>query len=176
MRSASGTTTRAQARAEQAKDLYDVMEAATCWFEEQLGGIGGADARAYLEKRAITDATRKRFRFGYAPDSRGKLKSALKQFGTDKLVEAGLLRGGLRGRGALLQLFTENMLTETIRLWYLAAAMTFGLGAASLQRSVPAGRTAARGQLRGSRIADSSTSFAASCSCSRRRSRFLSAR
>jgi DNA primase len=81
----------AQARAERAKDLYDVVEAAAGWFEEQLSGMEGAEARAYLEQRGITEATRKRFRFGYAPDSRGKLKVALKEFGTDKLIEAGLL-------------------------------------------------------------------------------------
>nr|WP_295370216.1 DNA primase [uncultured Sphingosinicella sp.] len=82
---------RAQAKAERANSLYDVMAAAQAWFEEQLGGIEGADARAYLERRGIKDATRKRFGFGFAPDSRGKLKAALKQFGNDKLVEAGLL-------------------------------------------------------------------------------------
>lgn len=82
---------RAQQRAERAKDLYDVMQVAQSWFEEQLGGIDGAQARDYLQKRGIAEATRKRFGFGYAPDSRGKLKAALKEFGTEKLVEAGLL-------------------------------------------------------------------------------------
>jgi DNA primase len=82
---------RAQAKAERANSLYDVMAATQRWFEEQLGGIDGGEARVYLQKRGITEATRARFGFGYAPDSRGKLKAALKDFGTDKLVEAGLL-------------------------------------------------------------------------------------
>lgn len=82
---------RAQQRAERAKDLYDVMEAASHWFEEQLGGLEGAEARAYLERRGITDATRRRFNFGFAPDSRSKMKVALRDLGPDKLVEAGLL-------------------------------------------------------------------------------------
>jgi DNA primase len=82
---------RAQAKAERANSLYDVMAAAQTWFEEQLAGIEGADARAYLQRRGIAEETRKRFGFGFAPDSRGKLKAALKQFGNDKLVEAGLL-------------------------------------------------------------------------------------
>jgi DNA primase len=82
---------RAQAKAERANSLYDVMTAAQRWFEEQLGGIEGAEARAYLEKRGIRPDTRARFGFGFAPDSRGKLKTALKEFGNDKLVEAGLL-------------------------------------------------------------------------------------
>jgi DNA primase len=82
---------RAQEKAERATGLYDVTEAAQSWFEDQLGGLEGSEARAYLEKRGITDATRRKFGFGYAPDSRGKLKAALKDFGNDKLVEAGLL-------------------------------------------------------------------------------------
>ena len=82
---------RAQAKAERAAGLYEAMEAAQHWFEEQLGGLEGAEARAYLEKRGITDSTRRRFGFGYAPDSRGKLRVALRDFGNDKLVEAGLL-------------------------------------------------------------------------------------
>lgn len=81
----------AQQRAERAAGLHDVMEAAQRWFEEQLGGIEGVEARAYLAKRAISDTTRRKFGFGYAPDSRGKLRGALKDFGNDKLVESGLL-------------------------------------------------------------------------------------
>ena len=82
---------RAQAKAEIATGLYDVMAAAQRWFEEQLGGIEGGEARAYLEKRGISDATRRKFGFGFAPDGRGKLRTALRDFGNDKLVEAGLL-------------------------------------------------------------------------------------
>jgi DNA primase len=82
---------RAQEKAERATGLYDVMEAAQHWFEEQLGGLEGAEARTYLERRGISDATRRRFGFGYAPDTRGKLRVALRDFGNDRLVEAGLL-------------------------------------------------------------------------------------
>ena len=82
---------QARERAERAATLYDATEAAQRFFEEQLGGLEGGEARAYLEKRGISEETRRRFGFGYAPDSRGKLKTALKQFGNDKLVEAGLL-------------------------------------------------------------------------------------
>jgi DNA primase len=82
---------RAQEKAERATGLYDVMEAAQHWFEEQLGGLEGAQARAYLETRGISDTTRRRFGFGYAPDTRGKLRVALRDFGNDRLIEAGLL-------------------------------------------------------------------------------------
>jgi DNA primase len=82
---------RAQAQAERSAGLYEVMDAANRWFIDQLDGADGGEARAYLKQRGITEATRKRFGFGFAPDSRGKLKAALASFGNDKLVEAGLL-------------------------------------------------------------------------------------
>ena len=82
---------RAQERAERAAGLYEVTEAAAAWFIEQLEGLEGGAARDYLQQRGISDATRRKFGFGYAPDSRGKLKTALARFGVEKLVEAGLL-------------------------------------------------------------------------------------
>ena len=55
-------------------------------------GVEGGAARDYLEEpRHLATRRRRKFGFGFAPDSRGKLKAALKQFGNDKLVEAGLL-------------------------------------------------------------------------------------
>jgi DNA primase len=82
---------RAAERAERATGLYDVMSAAQRWFEEQLAAPDGGAARAYLESRGILPETRQRFGFGYAPDARNKLKDALKQFGQESLVDAGLL-------------------------------------------------------------------------------------
>lgn len=82
---------RAAERAERAKSLHDVMEAAAAWFEEQYAGLPGAAARAYVDKRGLSAATRKMFRIGYAPDSKGALRKALARFGDAMLVEAGLL-------------------------------------------------------------------------------------
>ncbi|MGB3931409.1 MAG: DNA primase [Sphingobium sp.] len=82
---------RAAKRAEQAKGLHDAMAAAQGFFEAQLGGVDGGEARTYLGKRGISEATRRAFGFGYAPDARGKLKDALGEFGEPMLVEAGLL-------------------------------------------------------------------------------------
>jgi DNA primase len=82
---------RAAERAERANSLHDVMKAAADWFAEQLGGIDGAEARAYLEKRGLKAETIRKFGLGFAPDSRGKLRTALKSFGDDKLIESGLL-------------------------------------------------------------------------------------
>jgi DNA primase len=82
---------RSAEKAERAKGLHEAMADAATWFTEQLNGIAGAEARAVLEKRGIKAATVKAFGLGFAPDSRGKLKDALKSFGDPMLVEAGLL-------------------------------------------------------------------------------------
>ncbi|OWK32112.1 DNA primase [Sphingomonas mucosissima] len=82
---------RSAERAEKAQSLHDVMAAAAEWFRAQLDGIEGAAARALLEKRGISDATKRAFGFGFAPDARGKLRAALKHFGDAMLIEAGLL-------------------------------------------------------------------------------------
>lgn len=82
---------RAAKQQEEAKSLRDVTAAAADWFTAQLDGIDGAGARAYLAKRGISDATRRAFGFGLAPDSRSALKSALKEFPVPMLVEAGML-------------------------------------------------------------------------------------
>jgi DNA primase len=82
---------RAAERAERANSLYDVMTAAADWFTEQLGSIAGSEARAYLEQRGLNAATIKAFGIGFAPDSRGKLRTALAKFGDAALIESGLL-------------------------------------------------------------------------------------
>jgi DNA primase len=82
---------RAQERNERAAGLYEVMEAAAAWFVAQLDVGEGAAARDYLQQRNVGAETRQRFGFGLAPDNRAKLRGALKKFGNDKLVEAGLL-------------------------------------------------------------------------------------
>ena len=82
---------RSAERAERAQSLHDVMAAAAEWFCQQLDGLEGAPARDLLQRRGISDATRRTFGFGYAPDARGKLRAALKQFGDPMLIDAGLL-------------------------------------------------------------------------------------
>ena len=73
--------------------LYDLMEKAAAWFENQLSLSGGAEARAYLKGRGLNDATLGQFRVGFAPDSRGTLKRALLTGGHSEhaLAAAGLV-------------------------------------------------------------------------------------
>ena len=82
---------RAAQRAEATKTLHDTMAAAQEYFRTSLAGAGGAAARAYLTTRGFPPAVIDNFGFGFAPDSRGGLKSALAAFGDPQLVECGLL-------------------------------------------------------------------------------------
>ena len=47
--------------------LFDVMEMATKFFEEQLQAAGGAKARAYLRDRGLSAATQHSYRLGMLP-------------------------------------------------------------------------------------------------------------
>lgn len=76
-----------------AKTLYDVLEAATQWFEKQLLSVGGTQARDYVEKRSLRPETQRSFRVGYAPDERTGLFTYLSKAGFSQSLqaEAGLI-------------------------------------------------------------------------------------
>jgi DNA primase len=78
-------------RQERSIGLIAATEAAQTWFVEQMQGIAGAEARAYLTRRGVSDELARAFGLGFAPDARGKLKTALSSFGNDALIEAGML-------------------------------------------------------------------------------------
>jgi DNA primase len=82
---------KAKERADRTATLTDVMGEVAKWYAEQLQSIAGADAREYLKRRGIEQATVQRFGIGLAPDSRTALKRALEKLGEDKLVETGML-------------------------------------------------------------------------------------
>jgi len=82
---------RDRERQERSAGLHDVMAAAQKWFAEQLNGVEGGEARSYLTNRGIDAKVIERFGIGFAPDARGRLKSALKDLGEDKLIETGML-------------------------------------------------------------------------------------
>ncbi|AJP71489.1 DNA primase [Sphingomonas hengshuiensis] len=82
---------QAAEKAERAKGLHEAMADAAQCFTERLNGIEGAEARAVLKRRGITEETARAFGLGFSPDSRGKLRQALADYGDAMLVEAGLL-------------------------------------------------------------------------------------
>jgi len=80
-------------REETAKTLYDVLEAACQWFENQINSVSGASARDYVEKRGLKPETLRTFRIGYAPDERTALYNHLLKagFAQSLQAEAGLI-------------------------------------------------------------------------------------
>ncbi|HMB76480.1 MAG TPA: DNA primase, partial [Kiloniellaceae bacterium] len=83
-----------QARAQRRKGQFELLEAATAWFQDQLTGSKGQDARDYLLGRGLRPETLAAFRLGFAPAARGQLTAAMKArgFAPDALAEAGLVK------------------------------------------------------------------------------------
>lgn len=73
--------------------LIDWVGKAALWYEAQLRSPGGAEARAYLEKRGFGPEAWTRHRMGFAPAGWRNLSDELVRQGArvDELVEAGLL-------------------------------------------------------------------------------------
>ncbi|MBM3623947.1 MAG: DNA primase, partial [Alphaproteobacteria bacterium] len=76
--------------------LGEVLEAAAVFFERQLAGAAGRDARAYLDRRQISPDSREKFRLGFAPAERHALRDhlAAKGASVETMIEAGLLVHG----------------------------------------------------------------------------------
>ena len=89
-----------EAREQQKKSLYDIIEAACVFFEDQLRANGSNAARDYLVSRGLNGEAAKQFRIGYAPSG-----NALKDFLTgkniplDDMIAAGLVRPADGERG-----------------------------------------------------------------------------
>src|SRR3546814_10926148 len=81
---------RAAERAERARGLHEASSDAADWFVTQLNGIAGAEERGILERSGVSTAIAKTLGLGFAPDSRGKLKAALKDYGDPMPADAGL--------------------------------------------------------------------------------------
>ncbi|OYX98187.1 MAG: DNA primase [Hyphomicrobium sp. 32-62-53] len=82
---------------DQRQRLSAVLDASVTFFEEQLAGPGGAEARRYLtEKRGLRRETIKAFRLGYAPQSRTALKEYLTKAGftVEEQALSGMLISG----------------------------------------------------------------------------------
>lgn len=83
-------------REELRSSLYDVMEAATAFFERALQSRDGAAARGYLADRGLTPAIQGEFRLGFSPNERFALRDHLAGRGMsrDQMIDAGLLVHG----------------------------------------------------------------------------------
>jgi DNA primase len=90
------TSREEEQREERAKSLFDVMELATKYFEQNLASNIGAQARGYLSDRGIVASTSLEFRLGYATPNRFGLKEYLgsKGVSVSDMIETGLLIAG----------------------------------------------------------------------------------
>ncbi|HVU20353.1 MAG TPA: DNA primase [Rhizomicrobium sp.] len=91
-----------EAREERKKSLYDVVEGACVFFEQQLREPGGRAARDYLNSRGLGGDAAKQFRLGYSPAGNNALIEHLKtkNITTDDVIAAGLARPSDENRGA----------------------------------------------------------------------------
>lgn len=76
------------------KRLYQVMERASAWFEEQLFAPQGREALAYLRKRGLGEEAIRRFHLGFAPnDGQALIKKLTSEgFKIDELIILGLAK------------------------------------------------------------------------------------
>lgn len=80
-------------------DLYGIMEQAADLYQKELQGPSGKAARAYLERRNISETIARRFELGWAPNAWQFLSDRLKSSGVknEGLLKAGLSIEGERG-------------------------------------------------------------------------------
>ncbi len=79
-----------------APDLYDLMQAATRYYREQLKK--NQRAIDYLKRRGLSGEVAARFGIGYAPDDWQNLKTAVPNYQDASLVETGLVIAGEEGK------------------------------------------------------------------------------
>jgi DNA primase len=103
-----------EARQQQKKTLYDVIELAAKFYEAQLLESGGREARDYLKGRGLDGAAAKQFRLGYSPSGNGALIKHLTEHNItqDDIIAAGLARPADDGRP--MRDFFYNRLMFTI--------------------------------------------------------------
>ena len=90
---------QAQAKADRASQLAEVMEQAVKHFRLQLKTGAGAAAREYLEGRRLSEAALDRFEIGFAPDAWQGLWDHLKAKGVEDqmILDAGLAKPSQKG-------------------------------------------------------------------------------
>jgi len=76
--------------------MLALVEASAKFFEAQLAGSAGQEARRYVERRGLTRETIQRFRLGFAPGGREILKAHLAKegFTVKEMAMAGMVIAG----------------------------------------------------------------------------------
>ncbi|MCB9638761.1 MAG: DNA primase [Myxococcales bacterium] len=80
--------------------LYQLLQIAQNFFHSQLKSPAGSEARAYLQRRGVSEEMIQTFGLGYAPDNWGALRDHLEDQEQDieLACEAGLLKEGEKSK------------------------------------------------------------------------------
>ncbi|MDW5265905.1 MULTISPECIES: DNA primase [Acidobacteriaceae] len=90
------------------RQLMDIHEAATQYFEAQLKSPEAARAREYLTGRGVTPETIAKFRIGYAPDDFNDMRDRLKpHFNEEAMRASGLFSAKEQADGSHGQLYAR---------------------------------------------------------------------
>ena len=90
------------------RQLMDIHEAATQYFEANLKSPEAARAREYLTGRGVTPETIAKFRIGYAPDDFNDMRDRLKpHFGEEAMRASGLFSSKEQADGTQGQLYAR---------------------------------------------------------------------
>ncbi|WP_114394672.1 DNA primase [Oleisolibacter albus] len=110
-------TPEARAKFERQKSLYDLVERAARYFEDQLRQPSGRRGYEYLRRRGLDDEAIARFRLGFAPQEGAGLHGLLTEAGYAEadMVEAGLFKRPENGRGLRAFFWNRVMFPVTDR-------------------------------------------------------------
>jgi DNA primase len=90
------------------KQLLEIHEAATQYFQQNLHSPEAARVREYMTARGITAETIKTFRLGYAPESFNDMRDRLGKFFNEEVLRAsGLFSSKEQGGGTAGQLYAR---------------------------------------------------------------------
>ena len=106
-------TPEEERRYQERRAMYEALDMAARFFQNQLFAEAGEKARAYLQSRGITEETMRQFRLGWAP-GHGSLFRALKgRFSPETLQRAGLILPRREGGGYMDAFFDRVMFPIT---------------------------------------------------------------
>src|SRR5580658_3249543 len=90
------------------RQLIDVHEAATQYFQQELNSPEAARAREYMTARGITPETIAKFRLGYAPDNFNEMREQLgKHFNEETMRASGLFSWKEQEDGSAGQMYAR---------------------------------------------------------------------
>jgi DNA primase len=98
-------------KAKEDKSLYDVVEATTAYFVQQLSNPSHSTAFDYIKGRGLSDETLSHFRVGFAPQQSDELVKVLRDqdFKDEQIIEAGVARKSKKN-GQLYGFFRDRLM------------------------------------------------------------------